>query len=170
MKKSTLFISLLLIFTTCLQAQEFEFEMDQKLVIGEEDSDSTQYLFSAIRWVRPDNNGNILVAGTNNEIQKYNKDGQFMHTIGQRGRGPGEFHEVTSAEITGDNNIIVIDRLQSRVSFFNDQGELFRTEKLDLGTSSTDKLFFIENEIFVIARNFRADGENITLFTGLTVL
>lgn len=163
MKKATLFISLSLIFTTCLQAQEFEFEMDQKLVIGKENSDSTQYLFSAIRWVRPDNQGNILVAGTNNEIRKYNKDGQFRQTIGRRGRGPGEFHEVTSAEITGNNSIIVLDRLQNRVSFFNDEGELFRTEKLNLGPTSTDKLFFKENEFFVIARNYNARGKNINL-------
>lgn len=140
--------------------------MDQTLVIGKEKSDSTQYLFNAIRWVRPNNQEHILVGGSaSNSIRIYNAQGKFIRSMGRRGRGPGEFYELTSVDVTDDNQVVVLDRRQSRVSFFDPNGELMRTENVKLSPMSSSHLFAtsLKKDFFVVARIFSDKDKEVDL-------
>ncbi len=52
-------------------------------------------------------------------IRVYDKDGKYLTTIGRHGRGPGEFVEKSYMTITPENQLVVFDRYQIRVTVFN---------------------------------------------------
>lgn len=106
--------------------------MHEVLTIGEETSETSEYLFgNNIRQVQPITGGKILIAdASDNSIRIFNEQGQFLHKFGRRGRGPGEFSEISSIEVTQDNRIVILDRYQNRVTIFNQEGGLLNSSKL----------------------------------------
>jgi hypothetical protein len=70
-----------------------------------------------------DSDGNIFVIDAgNSRIQKYNKEGKYIQTIGRQGQGPGEFERPSSLYLDSENNIYVEDSGQ-KVHIFNKEGE-----------------------------------------------
>ena len=121
-----------------IYSQSFNLELEQKLAIGEENAESDAYLFSGIRTVTPHPNGTVLIADANGaNIRVFDRNGVFLQTIGQRGRGPGDFREVTFIEILKNGNITVVDRMSDRVSIFEPNGHFLFSSDLEdqpLGT------------------------------------
>jgi hypothetical protein len=134
MKFSILFLTFFLLLTGIknIRGQEFSLKLNEKLTLGKEISDSTEYLFANIQDIKPTDSNMILVAnGGDNSLRLYNsKDGFFIRKFGHRGRGPGEFHEISSVEITEEGMFVIIDRHQYRVTIFNQTGNLIQTFKL----------------------------------------
>jgi hypothetical protein len=69
---------------------KIKFDLEEDLNIGREDDEN--YIFDKIRDIQVDDMGNIYVLDVRScRIQKYDKDGRYLQTIGRRGQGPGEF-------------------------------------------------------------------------------
>jgi len=69
---------------------EIKYELEEDLQIGKEEDD--QYIFMRINDVKADDDGNIYVLdGKASRIQKYDKSGKYLLTVGRSGQGPGEF-------------------------------------------------------------------------------
>jgi hypothetical protein len=69
---------------------EIKYELEEDLQIGKEDDDN--YVFERIYDVKVDDEGNIFVLDSKaGRIQKYDKSGKYLQTIGRKGQGPGEF-------------------------------------------------------------------------------
>lgn len=138
-------------------AQNFSFDLKETLTIGQAESDSTEYLFSGIRTIKPDQQNRIFIADmSDNAIRIFDDRGHFIKKMGGRGRGPGEFMEITSITITDDNEIIVLDRFQNRVTFFNNNDELNQTETTEVLSSGASALYS-DNEndrFFLVSRNY----------------
>ena len=129
------FILFLLLFSPFtyrgLHAQSFNLDLNEILTIGQEYSESSEYLFGTIMHIRKLVNGNILVTDrSDNTLRIFDENGVFQFQMGGRGRGPGEFHEITSVEVTDDGEILVMDRFQARVTVFSLAGELLTTKML----------------------------------------
>src|SRR5690625_5076246 len=127
-----IFILLFLLFTSFtyqrIHAQSFTLYLDESLTIGQEYSASSEYLFGTIMHIKKLENGNILVTDrSDNSIRIFDDNGVFQLEMGGRGRGPGEFHEITSVEVTDDGDILVNDRFQAGVTVFSVEGELITT-------------------------------------------
>ena len=130
-----IFILLFLLFTSFtyqrIHAQSFTLYLDEILTIGQEYSESSEYLFGTIMHIKKLENGNILVTDrSDNSLRIFDENGVFQFQMGGRGRGPGEFHEITSVEVTDDGEILVMDRFQARVTVFSVEGELITTKML----------------------------------------
>ena len=70
---------------------EIELELELDLSIGGDVADEN-YNFILISDVEVDDEGNIYVSDYREcHIQKYDKDGNYLQTIGRKGEGPGEF-------------------------------------------------------------------------------
>ena len=68
----------------------FKFELSPPLIIGSEKDD--HYFFSSLRKIIADNDGRIYALDNKAaRIQVYNKNGEYVETIGRKGQGPGEF-------------------------------------------------------------------------------
>lgn len=124
------FLSLAVCYQTGY-SQKKNLELKEILVIGKEDSDSTEYLFSSIPFVHLNRDGNILVANSAGKtIRIFNRNGVFLKEFGRSGKGPGEFSELTSISNGENGQLIVVDRMQDRLSFFDKDGKFLRTELL----------------------------------------
>ncbi len=138
MKTSTLLFILCFSFTPSLNAQDFELQLEELFVIGKESSDTTEYLFRGIRTVSVLENGTILIGDSGEAaIKIFDQNGRYVSKIGQHGRGPGDFNEVTFISAFENNTFAVVDRMQNRVSQFDVDGKLISsvlTGKESMGT------------------------------------
>jgi hypothetical protein len=106
---------------------EFAFELEEDLAIG--DVDDEDYFFPRPVTLSVDNDGNIYVCdGGNRRVQKYNKDGTYVRTIGRQGQGPGEYMYPSRVFLDEDGNPCVSD--SRSLLYYNKEG-VFR-EKVQL--------------------------------------
>jgi len=118
---------------------EIFLELEEDLSIGREDDDD--YLFYQPRNISVDDQRNIYILerGTH-RVQKFDKDGQFLQTIGKKGQGPGEFERPYSLFLDKNNNIYVSDR--RKIHFFSHTGKFVKTIPL----SDQVNNFFVSSE------------------------
>lgn len=121
---------------------ETTFELEEDLSIGKEEDDN--YCFFKIRDIQVDNDGNIYVLdGGNYRIQKFNKNGDHLLTIGKRGEGPGEFKAPRNLQIDNDAGILFVNDELRKVKVFNKDGD-YLDEDIALKESLSD--FFIDSD------------------------
>lgn len=84
------------------------------------------------KGVRTDENNNIYIADRASlTIKVYNQEGEFVKEIGRRGRGPAEFLDINSFEITPEGNFFVLDRGNMRYTQVTKNGEPVSSEPID---------------------------------------
>lgn len=119
---------------------ELVFDLEEDLSIGREDDDN--YLFFRAADIALDSEENIYVLEYRNcRLQKFDKSGNFLKTIGRKGQGPGEFErplEVCIAKTT--ENIYVKDG--RKIKIFDRQGNYLR----DILTKSYPYNIFLDSE------------------------
>ena len=97
------------------------FDLEEDLSIGNEDDD--HYLFYKDIDLAVDSLGSIYVLDSANfRIQKFDKNGHYILTIGRKGQGPGEFEQLTNLFIDNKDQICVLDRRMIHV--FSGDGRL----------------------------------------------
>ena len=76
------------------------FVLEEELSVGEVEG-KEEYLFSRIRDVDVDVEENIYVLDSGEtHIKVFNKNGEYVRTIGKKGQGPGEMQRPGSISIT----------------------------------------------------------------------
>jgi len=100
---------------------EITFDLEEDLTIGNEENEN--YAFYSILKVNIDSKENVYGLDMRNcRIQKFDKNGKYLQTIGRKGQGPGEFERPSSLYLDSENNIYVEDSGQ-KVHIFNKEGE-----------------------------------------------
>ena len=95
------------------------FSMEEKLSIGEV-SGRKEYMFSEIKAIEVDDEERIFVLVSQEaHIKVFDKNGEFVKTIGREGQGPGEIGAPRSVFITRQNEIAVPDMSNRRLAFFS---------------------------------------------------
>ena len=87
---------------------------------------------SDVTWDRA---GNIYVAdgmGNNNRIAKFDKNGDYIKTIGQTGSGPGQFNKMHGLVTDAQGNMYVADTGNSRIQVLDGEGN-FKSEIKNIG-------------------------------------
>jgi len=96
--------------------------LKEMLSIGVREGDQN-LMFHEPMDLEVDENGNIYVLEKGNyRIQKFDKNGKFIVTIGKKGQGPGEILDSFDIELDNDGNILVFDLGNGRVSKFDSNG------------------------------------------------
>jgi hypothetical protein len=107
---------------------EIILELEEDLNIGNDRDEN--YQFYQVYFIIPDSHKNIYILdGGNHRVQKYDKNGNYLQTIGRKGQGPGEFTSLYSAFIDGQDNLYVSEG--RRIQVFNALGEYQRSILLD---------------------------------------
>ena len=91
------------------------------------------YLFSKIAGAFLLDDGRVVVCdGELAEIRVYGRDGTFMHSVGGRGEGPGEFRQIDAIWRVSDGRIGVWDAENRRISTFSPEGELVSAQRVKI--------------------------------------
>jgi hypothetical protein len=108
---------------------EITFELEEDLSIGNEEDEN--YMFYGLVVLAVDSEGNIFVLdGGNCRIQKFDKNGRYLQTIGGRGEGPGEFEQPMWMHIDTEDRIYGYDSLRRNLHVFEKDGKFKETIKL----------------------------------------
>jgi hypothetical protein len=100
------------------------FDLQEELVLGNENDEN--YAFYGGLGLAVDKEGNIFVLDNGNfHIQKFDKDGRYLMTIGRKGQGPGEFQALSGAFIDSKSNLYV--NQGHSISVFDINGKFIRS-------------------------------------------
>jgi len=130
--------------------------------IGELDGPE-ESLFDYISDVAVNNKGDIYVADRRlNEIRKFNKNGEYLLTLGRKGQGSGEFQSINIISVNSHDELIAFDNMLQRVSIFSDNGEHIKTTKKLMTDSwiEPSKIFSTDSNYVVFGRL----GNSLKLF------
>jgi len=104
------------------------FHMEEELNIGEAEG-KEEYMFSQIGSIAVDDEERIFVSDwKESHIKVFDKDGNYLMTIGRKGQGPGEFESIAAIQITNQKELMVYDGNSRRISFFSLDGKLIRSQ------------------------------------------
>jgi hypothetical protein len=121
--------------------------LEEDLVIGRETDEN--YMFYQAGSIAVDNQGNIYIVDSGNQrIQKYDKDGNYLQTIGRKGQGPGEFMSPYDIVLDEKGYIYVSDDMKMHV--FNPKGNSIK----DIVLSNFIMGYSIDSEGTIIASGF----------------
>lgn len=137
---------------------EISFNLIEDLSIGS--SDDENYLFYSVVDIALDRKDNIYILEYgNNRIQKFNRKGEYLLTIGRKGQGPGEFESPYKILIDEDDNIYVSD--DRKIKIFNSEGKHLEDSSFE------DRIinFFLESkDNFIVKVRKPTESGNISYF------
>ncbi len=93
---------------------EITFELEEDLVIGNEKDENSRFY----KWLSldVDRDGNIYVLDRGSfRIQKFDKKGKYLKTIGREGQGPGEFSQPNFISLDEKGNVYVKDGTKAHI-------------------------------------------------------
>jgi hypothetical protein len=125
---------------------EITLELEEDLILGSESDEN--YLFYRVWDIQADAQGNIYVLDSGaNRIQKYEKNGTYLRTIGRQGQGPGEFGIPVILTMDKNDNLYVGE--MTKIHMFDREGKFKKTTKIPF--------FYM---------NFTPDGQGNFIVTG----
>jgi 6-bladed beta-propeller protein len=88
-----------------------------------------------------DSKGNIYITDgyVNSRVAKYNKNGEWMMSWGEKGTGPSQFRIPHTIVIDRNDNIFVGDRTNRRIQVFDTEGKLQRIFTIDVPHDATSR-------------------------------
>ena len=106
-----------------IKGEPSTFTLEEELTIDTEREDWADLGIGSIYEYDIDSEGNIYFASSE-QLYKFDNEGNFIQTIGQKGQGPGEYQNVHALRITGSEEISVYDADNAKFLFFNLDGTL----------------------------------------------
>lgn len=108
----------------------------EDLRIGGPDAPKEE-VFGFIGHIAEHPDGTVFVADTQVPVvRRYDSGGVYMHNIGARGQGPGEYESLYGMKLTPAGNVAVWDPAQRRVIAFSPDGELRLQFSVESGARS----------------------------------
>jgi hypothetical protein len=106
------------------------FNLVEDLSIGKVEGQE-EYIFSQISAVDVDDNERIYVADMlPAHIKVFDRNGEYLRTIGRKGQGPGEMQMPYFVQITSENEVLVQDLGTQRIIYFTPDGEFLRQKPI----------------------------------------
>lgn len=105
---------------------------EDRLVLGDSPDAPAELLFGDVRGIRTDGEGRIYVADViAMKVRVFSPAGEHLRSLGERGRRPGEFRDITCFDVGHDGSVLVLDGLNGRITRFSPTGTLVATAPLD---------------------------------------
>jgi len=87
-----------------------------------------EYIFSRVRSIAVDEKDMIYVLDTKEaHVKVFDKNGDYVKTVGRKGQGPGEMSLPFSVCITSQNEIMVQDLNNRRIMFYSLDGNFIKS-------------------------------------------
>ena len=87
-----------------------------------------------------DTQGNIFISDgyINSRVAKFDKNGDWVKSWGERGSGPGQFNTPHTIAADAKGNIYVADRGNRRIQVFDGDGNLRRNQDRRAGSAGCE--------------------------------
>jgi hypothetical protein len=132
---------------------ELSIELEDDLAIGNDEGPN--YQFYNVTGIALDSMENIYVLDSgNHRIQKFDKDGRYLLTIGREGEGPGEFVSLSGIFIDSQDTIYLSDR--RRIQIFDSDG--IYKESITFDTNINDFFLDVEGHIYTFIMQNDEEG------------
>jgi DNA-binding beta-propeller fold protein YncE len=96
--------------------------------LGELETEDENLAFHIPSDIAKDDQGNIYILDAgNHRIQKFDPEGNYIESIGNRGQGPGEFYLPLSLDIDSRGYLYVSDPQNQRVQILKPDGTDYKT-------------------------------------------
>ncbi len=103
------------------------FSLEEELSIGEAVG-SEEYMFSYLSNLTVDDRGYIYALDSREKhVKVFNSKGDYIATMGKEGQGPGEILGPENVCITPQNEVMVPDSLNNRLTFFSLEGKFIKS-------------------------------------------
>jgi hypothetical protein len=107
---------------------EKSLSLEEELAIGGDDGDNA--LIVEAGYFIVDKDGTFYIANRRDfNIKVFDKEGNYLHTIGKKGEGPGEFQYVGYITFLLDGRLLVMDQRAQRTSLFESSGEFISSHQ-----------------------------------------
>lgn len=139
--------------------------------IGELEGEDENYLFYRPNDIERDADENLYILDNGNcRIQKFDKHGKYLATIGRQGQGPGEFIFPMSIHIGNDGNLYIPEKYSERIKVISPDGKELKRFQL-LGSRLTS-IRFMKNGFILTATDAqrRSKAEDMVKETRLMSL
>ena len=115
-------------------------------------------MFRQVTDVTWDPQGNIYVSDgyINSRVAKFDPEGNWLTSFGERGNGPGQFRTVHAIAADKDGNLYVADRANRRIQVLDDQGHVKRIITIDIPAHP--------KHLIMYGNNLRGPTSNLSLF------
>lgn len=100
------------------------------LVIGDADNDEDNQLHEVAGVVRLRDGGVVVADGGSASSLFYDAGGRFLHRVGGRGSGPGEFRRISSLQRLEGDSLLVFDGALARVTMLDAGGALVAVHRI----------------------------------------
>lgn len=119
------------------------------------DDGPDEFLFVFLIDIAVNSKGDIYVSDRQlNEIRKFDKNGNYLSSLGRPGQGPGEFQSVSKISVNSRDEMIAFDSMMERISIFSDKGDLLETtKKLILDSWIAPKsIFYFDDRMLIFGK------------------
>jgi hypothetical protein len=132
-------------------------KLEEDLSIGEKEG-REEYMFTRILIDIDDDENIYVLDGETANIRIFDTHGKFIKTISRRGQGPGELQNPRRIQITPQDEIMVYDSGNRRLSFFSLDGK-FINQIVGGRVLAILSLKIDSNRNFIISEIFRGGTE-----------
>lgn len=102
---------------------------EEDLSIGGEDEQGNVFLYEAGDFA-VDEHGNIYISDYKEiGIKVFDQNGTYLHSIGRKGQGPGEFQWIMAFSFLPDGRLLVMDFRSLRTSIFESSGQFLESHQ-----------------------------------------
>ena len=121
---------------------EIKFELEEDLSIGNQQDEN--YLFYKARDIQVSKNGDIYISDSGNyRVQRFDKNGNYLLTIGRKGQGPGEFNYPLELQIDDETGKIYVNDDSRKIKIFNKEGNYINKDIILEGVLSD---FYLDSD------------------------
>jgi hypothetical protein len=114
-----------------LWGQEQKISLEFIKTVGDIESTDDNILFYMPTAMAFDEEGHIYVLDSgNHRIQKFDVNGTYVATIGNKGQGPGEFQYPQSIDVDPNGMLYVSESMNRRIQILTPEGEEQKTIKM----------------------------------------
>lgn len=143
--------------------QKIVFEFVRKY--GDVNTDDERYLLIRPADVVVDDEGSVLILDAgNHRVKKFDRDGYYLDSFGEKGIGPGEFIGATQIEICPNGDLVINDLAVRAVNIFDKNGQFIRRINYE-GLPPVQILALRSGEIAVFFRRIVRSGTDMEKYS-----
>ena len=111
---------------------ELDIQYKETLTLGTDSEEAANHkIFRSVTHVEIDERGWMYIINSGESaIRVYDHEGDYQHSFGSQGSGPGEFQTISELFIDSKNRLLIVDANQARVTAYSLDGNFITSWEL----------------------------------------